>query len=128
MMPITTKDNAQLNTARKLRKEMTPQERKLWYIFLRKYPVKFYKQRIIDRFVVDFYCASAKLVIEIDGIQHYDAQGRAYDQECSAILEAYGLKVVRYSNTAIDLNFTAVCEDIDRIIRERREESFADMK
>ncbi|MBQ9081885.1 MAG: endonuclease domain-containing protein [Clostridia bacterium] len=127
-MPITTKDNAQLDTARKLRKEMTPQERKLWYMFLRKYPVKVYKQRIIDRFVVDFYCASAKLVIEIDGIQHYDAQGKAYDQERSAILEAYGLKVVRYSNTAVDLNFAAVCEDIDRIIRERRGEDSTDVK
>jgi very-short-patch-repair endonuclease len=120
-MPITKKDNAQLETARKLRREMTPYERKLWYAFLRQYPVKIYKQRIIERFVVDFYCASAKLVIEIDGSQHYEAQGKAYDRERSAILESYGLKVVRYSNTAIEQNFQAVCKDIDRIIRERRE-------
>jgi very-short-patch-repair endonuclease len=120
-MPITKKDNAQLETARKLRQEMTPYERKLWYAFLRQYPVKIYKQRIIERFVVDFYCASAKLVIEIDGSQHYEAQGKAYDRERSAILESYGLKVVRYSNTAIKQNFQAVCKDIDRIIRERRE-------
>ena len=63
------KDNSQLENARRLRSEMTPHERKLWYLFLRKYPVKIYKQRIIGRFIVDFYCASAKLVIELDGSQ-----------------------------------------------------------
>ena len=57
------KDNSQLENARRLRSEMTPHERKLWYLFLRKYPVKVYKQRIIGKFIVDFYCASAKLVI-----------------------------------------------------------------
>ena len=60
--------------ARELRRDMTPQEQKLWYLFLRKYPVKVYKQRIIDSFIVDFYCASAKLVIELDGSQHYSDQ------------------------------------------------------
>ena len=57
------KDNAQLENARRLRREMTPHERKLWYLFLRKYPVKIYKQRIIGRFIVDFYCASARLAL-----------------------------------------------------------------
>ena len=66
------KDNSQLENARRLRREMTPHERKLWYLFLRKYPVKIYKQRIIGRFIVDFYCASAKLVIELDGSGHYE--------------------------------------------------------
>ena len=74
------KDNSQLENARRLRREMTPHERKLWYLFLRKYPVKIYKQRIIGRFIVDFYCACAKLVIEIDGSQHYEPQGMAYAQ------------------------------------------------
>ena len=80
------KDNSQLENARRLRSEMTPHERKLWYLFLRKYPVKIYKQRIIGRFIVDFYCASAKLVIELDGSQHYEPQGMAYDSERSAFL------------------------------------------
>ena len=61
------KDSSKLSTAKRLRREMTPHERKLWYLFLQKYPVKIYKQRIIDAFIVDFYCASAKLVIEVDG-------------------------------------------------------------
>ena len=113
------KDNTKLEAARKLRREMTPHERKLWYLFLRKYPIKIYKQRIIDKFIVDFYCASAKLVIEIDGSQHYEEQGSAYDAKRSAVLESYGLKVIRYSNREIDREFPAVCEQIDQIIKER---------
>ena len=120
------KDNSKLETARKLRREMTPQERKLWYLFLQKYPVKIYKQRIIDRFVVDFYCASAKLVIEIDGSQHYEEQGKAYDTERTAILESYGLKVIRYSNREIDRHFREVCDQIDYIVKERQALSAAD--
>ena len=108
-----------METARKLRREMTPHERKLWYLFLQKYPVKIYKQRIIDRYIVDFYCASAKLVIEIDGSQHYELQGKTSDAERTAVLESYGLKVIRYSNREIDRDFSAVCDQIDQTIQER---------
>ena len=114
------KDNTKLETARNLRRDMTPHERKLWYLFLRKYPVKIYKQRIIGRFIVDFYCASAKLVIEIDGSQHFEDQGTAYDAERTAYLESLGLKVVRYSNRDIDREFRAVCDQIDYLIRTRQ--------
>ena len=114
------KDNTKLEAARNLRREMTPHERKLWYLFLQKYPVKIYKQRIIGKFIVDFYCASAKLIIEIDGSQHYEEQGRAYDEERTAILESYGLKVIRFSNREIDREFSAVCQQIDEIIKERK--------
>ena len=113
------KDDNQLENARLLRKEMTPHERKLWYCFLRKYPVKLYKQRIIGRFIVDFYCASAKLVIEIDGSQHYEPQGMAYDAERSAFLSALGLEVLRFSNRDIDREFRGVCEQIDITIQNR---------
>ncbi|MBQ4047582.1 MAG: endonuclease domain-containing protein [Clostridia bacterium] len=98
---------------------MTPHERKLWYLFLRKYPVKIYKQRIIGRFIVDFYCASAKLVIELDGSQHYEPLGMSYDSERSAFLEALGLKVLRFSNRDIDREFHSVCEEIDLTIQKR---------
>ena len=111
------KDNSQLENARRLRREMTPHERKLWYLFLRKYPVKIYKQRIIGRFIVDFYCASAKLVIEVDGSQHYESQGMAYDAERSAFLSTLGLKVLRFSNRDIDREFHGVCEQIDITIQ-----------
>jgi len=114
------KNNAMLPQARELRRDMTPQERKLWYMFLRKYPVKIYKQRIIDSFIVDFYCASAKLVIELDGSQHFTDQGIAYDEQRSAILESHGLKVLRFTNREIDEEFGAVCRMIDQTITERK--------
>ena len=113
------KDNSQLENARRLRREMTPHERKLWYLFLRKYPVKIYKQRIIGRFIVDFYCASAKLVIELDGSQHYEPQGTAYDSARSAFLTALGLEVLRFSNRDVDRNFRGVCTQIDITIQNR---------
>ena len=113
------KDNSQLENARRLRSEMTPHERKLWYLFLRKYPVKVYKQRIIGRFIVDFYCASAKLVIELDGSQHYEPQGMAYDSERSAFLTALGLEVLRFSNRDVDMDFRGVCTQIDITIQKR---------
>jgi len=114
------KNNRMLPRAKELRRDMTPQERKLWYLFLRKYPVKIYKQRIIESFIVDFYCASAKLVIELDGSQHYTEQGQAYDAERSVCLSRYGLKVLRFSNADIDQRFNAVCEAIHMTIQERR--------
>ena len=108
--PMTIpKDNTQLENARRLRREMTPHERKLWYLFLRKYPVKIYKQRIIGRFIVDFYCASAGLVIELDGSQHYEPQGLAYDAERSQFLMSLGLEILRFSNRDIDRDFRGVC-------------------
>ena len=113
------KDNSQLENARRLRSEMTPHERKLWYLFLRKSPVKIYKQRIIGRFVVGFYCASAKSVIELDGSQHYEPQGTAYDSERSAFLTALGLEVLRFSNRDVDINFRGVCTQIDVTIQKR---------
>ena len=113
------KDNSQLKNARRLRREMTPHERKLWYLFLRKYPVKIYKQRIIGRFIVDFYCASAKLVIEVDGSQHYEPQGMVHDEERSAFLSALGLEILRFSNWDIDKDFRGVCEQIDIAIQTR---------
>ena len=111
------KDNSKLEIARRLRREMTPHERKLWYLFLRKYPVKIYKQRIIGRYIVDFYCASAKLVIEVDGSQHYEPQGMKYDAERLDFLSDQGLRVLRFSNGDIDRDFRSVCEQIDITIR-----------
>ncbi len=96
---------------------MTPHERKLWYLFLRTYPVKIYKQRIIGSFIVDFYCASARLVIEIDGSQHYEGAGQQYDAERTAVLAKEGLQVLRFSKREIDREFTRVCQAIDYAIR-----------
>ena len=113
------KNNELLNIARILRHNMTRQEQHLWYDFLRYYPQKIYKQRIIDNFIADFYCHSARLVIEIDGSQHYTNQGKAHDEARTEILERYGIYVLRFSNEDIDKNFDGVCRMIDKIINER---------
>ena len=114
-----TKNNRMLPRAKELRREMTSQERKLWYLFLRHYPVKIYKQRIIESFIVDFYCASAKLVIELDGSQHYTDQGKSYDEERTRILNSYQLKVLRFTNYEVDVNFSTVCNEIHDVIQKR---------
>ena len=126
-MPIP-KDNSQLGNARRLRREMTPHERKLWYLFLRKYPVKIYKQRIIGKYIVDFYCACAKLVIEVDGSQHYEPQGMAYDVERSAFLSALGLDVLRFSNRDVDKDFRGVCTQIDSTIQKRLQDPLSHLR
>ena len=105
--------------AKELRREATPQENHLWYDFLRSYPVRFQRQKTIDRFIVDFYCHAAKLVIEIDGSQHYEPQGQAYDEERTAALAKYGLYVLRFSNREINTQFQAVCEMIDTAVKRR---------
>ena len=99
--------NAELkDRSQQLRKNMTRQERHLWYDFLRNYPIKVYRQRSIDWFIVDFYCSCAHLVIEIDGGQHYTPEGQAQDTERGAVLENYGLTVIRISNADVDRNFS----------------------
>lgn len=120
-MPVTNLpyDRRLNGRAKELRHEMTPQERKLWYAFLRDYPIKIYKQRVIEFFIIDFYCAEAKLAIELDGSQHYTEQGKCYDEERSQILRAYGLKVLRFSNRDVDRSFDSVCAQIHNIIQER---------
>ena len=119
MSTTIPKNNNLLENARRLRREMTPQEKHLWYDYLRHYPIKIYKQRIIDNFIADFYCYQAKLVIEIDGSQHYTEEGRVHDQARTAVLECYGLHVIRFSNYDIDTNFKNVCFTIDKTIKER---------
>ena len=110
------KNNDLLENARRLRADMTPQERKLWYLFLKSYPVKVYKQRIIGPYIVDFYCAAAKLVIEIDGAQHYDKDEQKRDAIRTAYLNKLGLSVVRYSNADINCRFELVCQQIHQMI------------
>lgn len=108
-------DNIRL--AKNLRKNATPQENHLWYDFLSKYPVRFQRQKAIDNFIADFYCFSAKLIIEIDGSQHYTPQGREKDDFRTEILEKYDLKVIRFTNRQIDQNFRGVCEYIDMVVK-----------
>ncbi|NLG40479.1 MAG: endonuclease domain-containing protein [Chloroflexi bacterium] len=99
--------------ARKLRKDMTKEERHLWYDFLGSYPVRFSRQKVLGKYIVDFYSAEAKLVIELDGSQHFEKENMARDAERTAFLEGYGLRVLRIPNNEVNRNFTGVCEYID---------------
>ena len=89
-----------------------PEERHLWYDFLKGLPITFNRQKVINRYIVDFYCAKAKLVIELDGSQHFEDTGAKADKERDAYLRSLGLRVLRYPNSAIWGNFEGVCEDI----------------
>ena len=111
--------NELIERAKELRKNATKQENHLWYDFLKDYPVKVQRQRVIKGFIVDFYCAAANLVIELDGSQHYSEQGLAYDTERSAVLHGLGIEVIRFSNHEVDREFQSVCEKIDLTVRER---------
>ena len=98
--------------ARQMRQNPTPAERKLWHEYLRNLSVRVLRQKPIDRFIVDFYCASVKLVIEVDGDQHYTESGMIYDTERSAVLAGYGIEVIRFTNYEVLNDFDGVCQRI----------------
>ena len=102
-----------------LRKNQTKEEKHLWSDFLRQYPVRFNRQKVLGPYIVDFYCASAKLVIELDGSQHYSEEGSEDDKIRDRYLARLGIKVVRYSNLEITREFDAVCVDISEHVKER---------
>ena len=113
------KHNKQLvPLARQLRIEMTKEERHIWYDFLRTYPVRFSRQKVFGKYIADFYSAEAKLVIELDGSQHYKDINAEKDAERTVFLEAYGLTVIRIPNNEVARNFRGVCECIDAAVKQ----------
>ncbi len=98
---------------------MTKQERKLWYNFLSTYPIRFCRQRVVDKYIVDFLCRRARLAIEVDGGQHYFEENLEPEKERTKALEKYGLKVIRFTNTEVDEQFENVCKTIDVNVKER---------
>ena len=94
-----------------LRKNMTPEEKHLWYDYLKLLPITINRQKVIGKYVVDFYCASAKIVIEVDGSQHFESEK---DIERDSYLNSLGIKVLRYWNKEINNNFKSICEDIEK--------------
>ena len=96
---------------------MTHWERKLWYCFLKQYPVRFQRQRPIGEYIVDFYCAGAALIVELDGGGHYNPEAEQKDAERTRKLEQLGLKVIRFCNLDIDKNFYGVCTVIDNEVK-----------
>ncbi len=104
--------------AKILRNNMTKEEKHLWYDFLRTYPIRFSRQKVLGKYIADFYCAEAKLVIELDGSGHYTDEGKSYDSERTKYLEEYGLIIIRIPNTEIHKNFDGVCKYINRIVKQ----------
>ena len=116
---MQSKHNKQLvPLAKQLRKEMTKEERHLWYDFLRSYPVRFSRQKVLGKYIVDFYSAEARIIIELDGSQHYENSNMHKDAERTAFLENYGLMVIRIPNNEVSTNFRGVCEYIDTVVRQ----------
>ena len=105
--------------ARKLRKEMTKEERHLWYDYLKSLPVTVHRQKCLGAYIVDFYIASGKIVIEVDGSQHFDLDGQIKDEERDAYLNKQGIMVLRFSNADINENLMGVCLLIDMTVSER---------
>ncbi|MCM1365535.1 MAG: DUF559 domain-containing protein [Ruminococcus sp.] len=105
--------------AKELRNNMTKAENKLWYEFLRTYPIQFRRQVTVGSYILDFYCASATLAIELDGSQHYKDDIKSKDSKRTAYLEGMGIKVIRYWNKDILTKFDSVCKDIDKIVKNR---------
>ena len=104
--------------AKQLRKEMTKEERHLWYDFLRDYPVRFSRQKVLGKYIADFYCAKAGLVIELDGSQHFEDSNIVKDAERTAFLEGYRLRVIRIPNNEIFTQFESVCNYIDAAVQQ----------
>ena len=111
--------------AKNLRKEMTPWERKLWYLFLRNYPLRFQRQKALGNYIVDFYCAKARLVVDLDGGGHYTAEQAEKDKLRTKELESMNLRVLRICNMDIDRNFDGVCEFIDMSVKKSLPQSAA---
>ena len=105
--------------AQDLRKNATKEENHLWYDFLRTYPIQFHRQYVIENYIVDFYCYKAKLVIELDGSQHYDPQKEIYDRKRTADLNKHGIQVLRFTNLDIRRNFYNVCQTIHDVVNLR---------
>ena len=110
-------NKANIPLAKELRKNMTPWERKLWYEFLRTYPIRFQRQKAIGNYIADFYCAKAQLVVELDGGEHYTPEQMQADTERTTALESMKVRVIRICNPDIDRNFRGVCEFIDIEVR-----------
>ena len=106
--------------AKELRKNMTKAERHLWYDFLKTHPVRFLRQKIIGKYIVDFYSAELQLIIELDGSQHYEETGKQQDAKRDEYLRSYGLEILRIPNNEINKNFEGVCEFLEMQIRQRK--------
>jgi len=105
--------------SRELRTNSTKQENRLWYNFLKNMLPRFTRQRIVNNYILDFYCHKAAVAIELDGSQHYEADAVEYDKARTEYLNGFGIEVLRFSNKDVDNNFSGVCEKIKMTVGER---------
>ena len=110
------KDNVPF--AKELRKNMTKEERHLWYDYLRTYPIRFSRQKVIGRYILDFYCAQAKIAVELDGSHHFQDLEILRDEKRTQYLSEYNIQVIRIPNDAVSGNFRGVCEYIDEAVKQ----------
>ncbi|MBE6085841.1 MAG: endonuclease domain-containing protein [Selenomonas ruminantium] len=115
-MPNITYRHDLKKKSQQLRSNMTKEERHLWYDFLKTYCPQFRRQKTIGNYIADFYCPCCKLVVELDGGQHYEENGQVYDEKRTAYLSDMGITVLRFSNRDIWENFQGVCSQIDRVV------------
>ena len=108
------------NFSRDLRTNMTKEERHLWYDFLKIIPFTVNRQKVIGKYILDFYCAEAKIAIELDGAQHYESEAKKKDAERDSFLNKQGIEVLRYTNIDVKENFDGVCQDILNHIKQKK--------
>ena len=124
---MSRKHNIELTAnAKTLRKNMTKEERHLWYDFLKSYPVRFLRQKVIDNYIVDFYCYSARLIIELDGSGHYEENRLLKDKIRTEKIKQRNLMVIRIPNNEVNRNFEGVCMYIDNVVKESLRQSSTD--
>ena len=107
-----------VSNAKSLRVNMTKEERHLWYDYLRTYDIRFLRQKVLGKYIVDFYCPKAKIVVELDGSQHYEPIGIEKDTERTMYLQQYDITVIRIPNNDVMRNFRGVCEYIDLQVKQ----------
>ena len=106
------KDQKLVRFSQNLRNNMTREERHLWYDFLKTLPITVNRQRVIGSYIVDFYVSAAKIVIELDGSQHFEDYAQTQDRQRDSFLKSLGITILRYSNYDINNRFDSVCQDI----------------
>ena len=107
-----------VSKSKELRKNMTKQERKLWYEFLKDLPLTIKRQKVIGSYIVDFYCFEKKVIIELDGGQHYSPEGKDKDEKRDKFLKEQGYIVLRYADNDVNNNFEGVCQMIDLVVKQ----------
>ena len=119
LAPASKKEKALRTFAKEMRRKMTKEERHLWFDFLRGYPLRFQRQKIMGDYILDFYCAAVRLAIELDGSQHYEPEAVARDKARTAWLAEQGVKVIRFANLDIWSHFEDVKEAVHNEVQER---------